>query len=42
MSKTACKDKSLIAKENSKYICKKCEVMVMKEKHCCNPKKIKK
>ncbi|MDD3787368.1 MAG: hypothetical protein PHO94_01580 [Petrimonas sp.] len=41
MSKTACKDKDLIEKENPKYICKKCDATVKKEKHVCKPKKIK-
>ncbi len=42
MGKTACKNKDLIEKENPKYVCKKCDATVRKEKHVCKPKKIKK
>ena len=42
MSKTACKDKSLIVIDDPKYVCKKCGATVKKEKHVCKPKKIKK
>ncbi len=42
MGKTACKDKDLIVTTDPKYICKKCDVTVKKEKHVCKPKKIKK
>lgn len=41
MSKTACKDKSLIETDNPKYVCKKCGATVKKEKNVCKPKKIK-
>lgn len=41
MSKTACKDKKLIAKDEAKFVCKKCDAKVKKEKYVCKPKKIK-
>ncbi len=41
MSKTACKDKDLIVKDGAKFICKKCDAAVKKEKHACKPKKMK-
>jgi hypothetical protein len=42
MSKTACKDKDLKVKEDARFICKKCEATVKKEKHACKPKRLKK
>jgi hypothetical protein len=42
MSKTACKDNELINIDKPKFICKKCDAAVKKEKHACKPKKIKK
>jgi hypothetical protein len=42
MSKTACKNINLIAIEEAKFICKKCNVMVKKEKYACKPKELKK
>lgn len=41
MSKTACKDESLINRKVAKYECKKCGATVSKEKQVCKPKKIK-
>lgn len=41
MSKTACKDKEVVETDQPKYICKKCNATVRKEKHVCKPKKMK-
>ena len=42
MSKTACKDKNLIDRDDPKFECEKCSATVKKEKHVCKPHKIKK
>jgi len=42
MSKTACKDKSVITCDEARFTCKKCGATVKKEKQACKPKKIKK
>jgi hypothetical protein len=42
MSRKACDDTDLIVKDEPKFICKKCDATVKKEKHVCKPKKIKK
>ena len=42
MSKTACKDDSVIDNKNPKFECKKCVARVKKEKHVCKSRKIKK
>jgi len=42
MSKTACEKKSAKQLKKDKFSCKNCGLSAKKEKHLCDPKKVKK